>query len=269
MLMPGHTFLYSPPVREGQAAARRRRARRAVLRDVQPREPRHPPERRQRRPRPRAARLQHPPLLVRQPDLRARRRPRLGRLGPARRRVHRPRPEERRAHPHGAVVARAHQAAPHRAGRQRQDGRLRGHEPGADPRLRPWRRDREPQSFGEYQLSYRSGDMLTPRLDAAEPLRVELRGLRRLPSATAARPRRIGASASRSCSSSRPPSVARVERRARRLRPGRRRPPPAPGPPTQQGRHAASPSRASRPSALRPHRVAMGVPLFDLARQWP
>ena len=32
----------------------------------------------------------------------------------------------------------------------------------------------DPQSFGEYQLSYRSGDVLTPRLDAAEPLRVEI-----------------------------------------------------------------------------------------------
>ncbi len=32
----------------------------------------------------------------------------------------------------------------------------------------------EPQSFGEYQLSYRSGDVLSPRLDADEPLRLEL-----------------------------------------------------------------------------------------------
>jgi len=32
----------------------------------------------------------------------------------------------------------------------------------------------EPQSFGEYQLSYRAGDVLSPRLDAEEPLRVEL-----------------------------------------------------------------------------------------------
>ena len=31
-----------------------------------------------------------------------------------------------------------------------------------------------PQSFGEYQLSYRSGDVLTPRLEPAEPLRVEV-----------------------------------------------------------------------------------------------
>jgi predicted dehydrogenase len=32
----------------------------------------------------------------------------------------------------------------------------------------------EPQSFGEYQLSYRSGDVLSPRLDADEPLRLEM-----------------------------------------------------------------------------------------------
>jgi predicted dehydrogenase len=32
----------------------------------------------------------------------------------------------------------------------------------------------EPQSFGEHQLSYRSGDILTPRLDADEPLGLEL-----------------------------------------------------------------------------------------------
>jgi predicted dehydrogenase len=32
----------------------------------------------------------------------------------------------------------------------------------------------EPANFGEYQLSYRSGDMIVPRLDAAEPLSLEL-----------------------------------------------------------------------------------------------
>jgi len=32
----------------------------------------------------------------------------------------------------------------------------------------------EPQSFGEHQLAYRSGDILSPRLDAEEPLRMEL-----------------------------------------------------------------------------------------------
>jgi predicted dehydrogenase len=32
----------------------------------------------------------------------------------------------------------------------------------------------EPSTFGEYQLTYRSGDMVAPRLDAAEPLGLEL-----------------------------------------------------------------------------------------------
>lgn len=32
----------------------------------------------------------------------------------------------------------------------------------------------EPQSFGEHQLSYRTGDILTPRLDFDEPLRLEM-----------------------------------------------------------------------------------------------
>ena len=33
--------------------------------------------------------------------------------------------------------------------------------------------DRQPASFGECQLTYRSGDILSPRLDTTEPLRVE------------------------------------------------------------------------------------------------
>jgi predicted dehydrogenase len=32
----------------------------------------------------------------------------------------------------------------------------------------------EPANFGEYQLTYRSGDMVVPRLEAAEPLGLEL-----------------------------------------------------------------------------------------------
>jgi predicted dehydrogenase len=32
----------------------------------------------------------------------------------------------------------------------------------------------DPESFGEYQLSYRTGDILSPRIDAAEPLSLEL-----------------------------------------------------------------------------------------------
>jgi predicted dehydrogenase len=35
----------------------------------------------------------------------------------------------------------------------------------------------EPETFGEYQLTYRSGDMVVPRLDPAEPLGLELADL--------------------------------------------------------------------------------------------
>jgi hypothetical protein len=31
-----------------------------------------------------------------------------------------------------------------------------------------------PANFGEYQLTYRTGDMVVPRIDAAEPLSLEL-----------------------------------------------------------------------------------------------
>ena len=33
----------------------------------------------------------------------------------------------------------------------------------------------DPETFGEYRLSYRTGDIVSPRIDAAEPLSVELR----------------------------------------------------------------------------------------------
>ena len=51
---------------------------------------------------------------------------------------------------------------------------------------------RNPQTFGEFQLTYRSGDVVSPRIDAAEPLALEcadfLRCIR-----TGARPRSDGA----------------------------------------------------------------------------
>jgi predicted dehydrogenase len=33
--------------------------------------------------------------------------------------------------------------------------------------------DHQPASFGEFQLTYRSGDILSPRLDTTEPLYIE------------------------------------------------------------------------------------------------
>ena len=38
---------------------------------------------------------------------------------------------------------------------------------------------KDPETFGEYQLTYRAGDIVSPRIDAAEPLSLELRGLLR------------------------------------------------------------------------------------------
>jgi hypothetical protein len=32
----------------------------------------------------------------------------------------------------------------------------------------------DPETFGEYQLSYRTGDVVSPKLDATEPLAMEL-----------------------------------------------------------------------------------------------
>ncbi len=67
LLMPGHTFLYSPPVRQGPPADRPRRARRDVLRHVVAHEPGQVPERR-RHLRPRAARPLDPAALARGAD---------------------------------------------------------------------------------------------------------------------------------------------------------------------------------------------------------
>lgn len=34
----------------------------------------------------------------------------------------------------------------------------------------------DPETFGEFQLSYRTGDIVSPKLDAAEPLAIESAG---------------------------------------------------------------------------------------------
>jgi predicted dehydrogenase len=34
---------------------------------------------------------------------------------------------------------------------------------------------RDPESFGEYQLSYRTGDIVSPRIDGVEPLLLQMR----------------------------------------------------------------------------------------------
>ena len=45
----------------------------------------------------------------------------------------------------------------------------------ADEKVKVYDRgvDRQPASFGEFQLTYRSGDIVSPRLDSTEPLYLE------------------------------------------------------------------------------------------------
>ena len=72
-------------------------------------------------------------------------------------------------------MARAEQAPPDDDRRLAQDGRLRRHDQRAGPRLRLGRdASKDPTTFGEYKLTYRTGDIVSPHLEVAEPLRLEL-----------------------------------------------------------------------------------------------
>ena len=177
--MPGHTFLYSPPVNKVARADRRGRARRDLLRDLVADEPRQVPARR-RHLRPRAARPLDPAVLARPAD-------RAGRAS-ARSVFQDGVPETAFltltfADGHDGqrpdLVARAAQGAPDGRRRQPADGPVRRHgRRRVRPRLRPRDGLQTPTNFGEHQLTYRSGDIVIPRVDAAEPLSLELAGLR-------------------------------------------------------------------------------------------
>ena len=154
--MPGHTFLYSPPVNAIRELIARGRARRHLLHLDEPREPRPPPARRQRRLGPRPARLLDPALLARR-DADARRRAMSrGCVIPDIPDVAFINLEFAVGHDRArrALVARAEQAAPDDDRRLAEDGRLRRHEHRAGARLRLRRRRcRDPETFGEYQLT--------------------------------------------------------------------------------------------------------------------
>ena len=55
-----------------------------------------------------------------------------------------------------------------------EDGRLRRHERRAGPSVRLRRYSPDPETFGEYRLTYRTGDIVSPRIEAAEPLYLEM-----------------------------------------------------------------------------------------------
>ena len=73
-----------------------------------------------------------------------------------------------------AVVAVAREAAPHHDRRQQEDAALRRHRGVEKVKIFDHGVNCvEPGSFGEFQLSYRTGDIVSPRLDAREPLCAE------------------------------------------------------------------------------------------------
>ena len=65
----------------------------------------------------------------------------------------------------------------------------------------------EPETFGEYQLSYRSGDIHSPRIDAAEPLQLELQDFARRDPRRPHPPRGRAHGRATSCGWWRPPSA--------------------------------------------------------------
>ena len=172
-----------------QAHHRLGRARRDLLHLVEPREPRAPPARRERRLGPRPARLLDPPLLARrasgrglgdEPELRAARR--------------------RRTSPSSTCVLRRARSptssspGSRRAssGGRRSSARRRWSSTTTRPTSRsgsstPGATCPDPETFGEYHLSYRTGDIVSPRVDATEPLSLRAGRLLRARSATGTR----------------------------------------------------------------------------------
>ena len=98
-----------------------------------------------------------------------------------------------------AVLALSEQAAPDDDHRVVEDGRVRRHEPRAGQDLRLGRIARRSESFGEYRLTYRTGDIVSPRIEATEPLALEMSRLLRCDprwDASCARHRRSGSTSS-------------------------------------------------------------------------
>ncbi len=73
-----------------------------------------------------------------------------------------------------AELARAEQAAAHGGRRQREDGRLRRRDRRAGRVFDHGVVYEDPETFGEYHLSYRTGDIVSPKVDTHEPLALEL-----------------------------------------------------------------------------------------------
>ena len=81
---------------------------------------------------------------------------------------------------------------------------------------------RDPETFGEYHLSYRTGDIVSPKLETHEPLAAELAGLRRRDAARRADASSTRSSPATSCGSWRPPTCPSCREGARSRRGVRR-----------------------------------------------
>ena len=142
-----------------EAHGRGRDARRPLLRLLEPGQPRPVPPRRQRRVGPRPARLLHPPALVRR-DARSRcARPAGPRSQRDRgRRLHQPRVRLGHRRQRRAQLAGAEQAAPDRArGLARRWSSTTTAPPSRSASTTRASSSARPESFGQFQLSYRTG----------------------------------------------------------------------------------------------------------------
>ena len=176
VLMCGHTFIYSPPVRAVKRMLESRRARRHLLHLVEPSQPRAAPARRERPLGPRPPRLLDPPLLARRD---ARRRSRASGATPSCRGS--PTSPSSTSSIGSGTLANLEMSwlAPSKLRRTVIVGseKMVVYEDGAPEPVRVFDRGvvyRDPETFGEYHLSYRTGDIVSPHLDGSEPLAVEL-----------------------------------------------------------------------------------------------
>ena len=169
VLMPGHTFLYSPPVTLIRDLIASRRARRDLLHLDEPREPRPSPARRQRRlgSRRRTTSRSCATGWTSMPVSRRRDARGLHHAERPRCRVHQSRVRLGHHRARRALVARAEQASPDDDRRLAEDGRLRRHEQRAGPHLRLGCDLPDPADVRRVPAHLPTGDIVSPHVAVA------------------------------------------------------------------------------------------------------
>ena len=177
VLMPGHTFLYSPPVDLIRQLIRVRRARRHLLHLDEPREPRPAPDGRERRlgSRRRTTSRSSATGSARCPSHVARAQPRL--RHPRRSRTSRSSTSSSRPGRSPTSSCRGSRRASSGGRRSSARSKMVVYDDTSTEPVRVFDSGvslRDPETFGEYQLTYRTGDIVSPRIEAAEPLSLEM-----------------------------------------------------------------------------------------------